>query len=150
MKKTINTFLWTSALATSLLFAQGRGTPPDPATMAQHRVEFLTNLLTLTTTQQQEATTIFTNAATAEAAVRTNLKTAHDNLKAAIQKNDTAAIDQIALTIGNLTAQSTSIDAKANAAFYQILTPDQQTKFNQSHGGFGPGPGGFGGRRRGQ
>ena len=152
MKKTINICLWTSALATSLLFAQGRGAPPDPATMAQRRVEFLTNLLTLTTAQQQEATTIFTNAATAEAAVRANLKAAHDSLSAAVQKNDVATIDQVSITIGNLTAQSTSIDAKANAAFYQILTPDQQAKFNQSRGGFGPGPGpgGFGGRRRGQ
>ena len=120
--------------------------------MVQRRVDSLSNLLTLTDSQKQQATTIFTAAANAETSVHTNLKTAHDSLTAAVNKNDLASIDQISTTIGNLTAQQTSIEAKANAAFYQILTPDQQTKFAQieQRGPFGrgPGPAGFGGRRR--
>ena len=153
MKKTFTTLFLSSTFATALLFAQRPGNPPDPATMVQRRVDFLTNQLALTDSQKQQATTIFTNAATAEASVHTNLKTAHDSLTAAISKNDIASIDQVSTTIGNLTAQQTSIDAKANAAFYQILTPEQQAKFAQAgerRGPFGPGPGpaGFGGRRR--
>lgn len=134
-------------LSSALVFAQGRGNPPDPATFVQHRVDRLTTLLSLNSTQQQQATTIFTNAATAENSLRTSLKTAHQSLQEAVQKNDSASIDQASATIGNLTAQMTSAQAKADAAFYQILTPDQQTKFTQaeSQGGFGRGrgPGGF-------
>jgi Spy/CpxP family protein refolding chaperone len=148
MKTLFPRFLLTFVFATSFLFAQPpgpRGTPPDPATMAQHRVSFLTTALTLTTAQQQQATTIFTNSALADTTVHDNLKTAHQSLSDAVKNNNTAAIDQVSTTIGNLTAQLTSNDAKANAAFYQILTPDQQAKLTQLQSQ-GPG-GGFGGRR---
>lgn len=128
-----------SLFAASCLFAQGMRTPPDPATMAQRRVAHLTTLLTLTTAQQQQATNIFTNSATADATVRTNLQTAHTALADAIKKNDTAGIDPAANTIGNLTAQLTSNNAKADAAFYLILTPDQQTKLASLKGRRGPG-----------
>jgi Spy/CpxP family protein refolding chaperone len=141
--RTISTFLLTAAL----VFAQGRGNAPDPATFVQHRVSSLTTLLSLNTAQQQQATTIFTNAATTQGSLRASLKTSHQGLQEAVQKNDIATIDQESATIGNLTAQMTSTQAKADAAFYQILTPDQQTKFTQaeSQGGFGRGrgPGGF-------
>jgi Spy/CpxP family protein refolding chaperone len=45
-------------------------------------------------------------------------------------------------------AQSTSIHAKADAAFYQILTPEQQTKLTElesQHVGPFDGPGGLAG-----
>jgi Spy/CpxP family protein refolding chaperone len=67
-------------------------------------------------------------------------------LSSAIKTNDTAAIDQAAATIGNLTAQMISNHAKAQAAFFQILTPDQQakmTQFESRHEHFG-GPEGMG------
>jgi len=49
----------------------------------------------------------------------------------------------VAANIGLLTGQIQAIQSKANAAFYAILTADQQTKFDQiGFGGFGPGPGG--------
>jgi Spy/CpxP family protein refolding chaperone len=74
------------------------------------------------------------------------MKTAHEALDAAVKSNDSAGITQAATNIGNLMAQMVAAHAKASAAFYQILTPDQQAKFNQleDHGpgfavGFGPG-----------
>jgi Spy/CpxP family protein refolding chaperone len=147
MKNKLTACLLTSAFATSLLLAQGPGNRPTPEMMVQHRVEFLTTQLALTSAQQQQATTIFTNAATAGATVRGNLKLAHQNLETAVKNNDTAGIEAAAAAIGNLTAQQTATGAKAQAAFYQILTPDQQAKFAQlggpDHGGFGRG--GFGG-----
>jgi len=150
MKKALTIFLLNSALATSLILAQGRGNPPTPAEMVERRVTFLTNQLSLTASQQQQATTIFTAAATASTALRDSSRTAHQSLGDAVKANDTAAIDRVATTIGNLTAQQTSTDAKAEAAFYQILTPDQKTKLAEVRGpgrpgGFGPGPDGFGG-----
>ena len=140
MKNNVKKALIASLFAASFAFAQGMHTPPDPATVAQRRVAHLTTQLTLTTAQQQQATNIFTNAATANAAVRANLMTAHTAIKDAVKKNDTAGIDRAAATIGNLTAQSTSTEAKADAAFYLTLTPDQQTKLAalkgmRGHGG---------------
>jgi len=133
MKNKATKVLIASLFAASSLFAQGMRTPPDPATMAQRRVSHLTTLLTLTTAQQQQATNIFTNSATANASVHTNLQTAHTAIKDAVKKNDTAGIDQSAATIGNLTSQMISSHAKAQAAFNQTLTPDQQAKMNQLH-----------------
>src|SRR6185437_5999172 len=93
--------------------------------------------------------------ATNAKATHDQIRAAHDSLKAAIQKNDAAGIEQAANTIGNLTTQMISSHAKAQAAFYQTLTPDQQTKMNEMesrHHGmgmgrrrFGHGPGGPGG-----
>jgi hypothetical protein len=66
-----------------------------------------------------------------------------------VKSNNTATIDPLTTTIGSLTGQILDIQNKADAAFYAILTADQQTALNQSHflngpGSFGPGPG-FGG-----
>jgi Spy/CpxP family protein refolding chaperone len=146
MKTKLSAFLVTSAVATSLLLAQRPGGPHTPEMMVQHRVDSLSTQLGLTTAQQQQATTIFTNAATAGASVRSNMKVAHQSLEAAVKNNDTNGIDAAAIAIGNLTTQQIASESKAHAAFYQILTPDQQTKFAQhaEHAGFGRGMG-FGG-----
>jgi Spy/CpxP family protein refolding chaperone len=126
------------ALTSALAGAQ-HGNPPDPAAMAQHRVDFLTRQLSLTPAQQQQATTIFTEGANNAKSVHDQMQAAHQNLQAAVQKNDTAAIEQISASIGNLMGQMTAAHAKAEAALYQTLTPEQQSKFNQmqSHHGFG-------------
>jgi Spy/CpxP family protein refolding chaperone len=134
-------------LTVSLAFAQQTpAAPPDPAPHIQHHVAMLTKMLGLTTEQQQNATTIFTNAHGNEANFHDSMKNAHDSLNTAVKSNDANAITQAAATIGNLTAQMVAQHAKAEAAFYQILTPDQQAKFNEfasshhgMHGGFGPG-----------
>jgi Spy/CpxP family protein refolding chaperone len=140
-----------AAILAGSLFAQRPfgGTPPDPATMIQNRVTHLTALLTLTTAQAGEATTIFTNAQAASAPVQTSLGGYRTSLEAAIKNNATATIDQLAASIGTATGQLTAIRSKAEAAFYAILTPAQQTALTAAGGGFGggrggPGRGGFG------
>ena len=109
----------------------------------------LTTLLSLTPAQQQQATTIFTNSAGADSTARASLKTAHQTLNTAVKNNDASGIEQAAATIGNVTAQTAANDAKAQAAFNQILTPDQQAKYAQwestAHGGMATS--GFHGRR---
>jgi Spy/CpxP family protein refolding chaperone len=142
-------------LASLAIFAQMP--KHDPAQRIQHHVDFLTKKLGLTPAQQQQATTIFTNQATAAKAMHEQMKTAHDNLKAAIAKNDSAAIDQAAAAIGNDTTQMISARAKAHAAFVQTLNPDQQKTLTDMEGkmhgrggwgrhgrGHGMGPGGPG------
>jgi Spy/CpxP family protein refolding chaperone len=163
MKKTLSLSVFVIALAGSLAFAQSSGssssgapTGPTRGNGIQHRINILTTLLTLTTAQQQQATTIFTNAATAAMPIHTSMKTAREALHTAVTGNDAATISTNATTIGTLTAQLTSIEATADAAFYQILTPEQQTKLtqleSQGHGAFGGvmgmGPGGFRGGPR--
>ena len=137
----------------SLAFAQRPGgAPPTPQDFVQRRVDGLTRLLTLTTAQQEQVKTILTNAASAKSAIADTAKTARQALEDAVKKNDIGGIDQAAATIGSVTAQTTSLDAKADAAVYQLLTPDQQSKFGQfpGPGGFGRGmgPDSYGGRRR--
>jgi Spy/CpxP family protein refolding chaperone len=144
-----------ATLAAALAGAQmpragGGGTPPDPATLVQMRVNMLATLLSLTDAQKTQATTIFTNAETAAQAVMSSLQTSQESLAAAVKANNTAAIDQAAGTIGTLQGQLTAIHAKGDAAFYAILTADQQAKYDAlPHGGpIGRGPG-MGGHFRG-
>ncbi len=128
MKKTLTRLALAVALSLTVAFGQNSANFANAANRVQHRVNFLTTLLGLTASQQQQATTIFTNADSAETSVRSSMRTARQSLTTAVRNNDSATIDQVSTTIGNLTAQSTAIQAKADAAFYQILTPDQQTK----------------------
>jgi Spy/CpxP family protein refolding chaperone len=123
---------------TSVFVAAQHENQTDSAQMVQHHVAFLTEQLSLTAQQQQTATTLLTEFHNNAKAVHEQLHTAQQNLHAAIQKNDTAAIEQISNTIGNLTAQQTMAHAKAMATFYQTLTPEQQSKFAEIvHHGMG-------------
>ena len=134
----------TAFLALASVFAMAQqGNPPDPAKRAQHHIDFLTKQLSLTAQQQQQATTIFSGVANNAKTTHEQMRAAHDSLKAAIQKNDTAGIEQAANTLGALTTQMTVAHAKAQAAFYQTLTPEQQTKMNdmEAHHGMGRGHG---------
>ena len=150
MKKPLFAFLVLMSFASALLLAQTNSNapgPPSPAMRVQHRVQFLTTMLSLNSAQQQQATTIFTNAATAEEAVHNSMKTAHQDLNTAVKANDAAAIDQAANAIASVMAQMISSQAKANAAFRQVLNADQQAKLEQldSQGphGFATGAGNF-------
>jgi len=110
--------------------AQTLPKPPSASEMAQHKVKTLTALLNLTAAQQQQAQAIYGSAAKSEQTLHEGEKEAREALRAAIKNDDTAAIDQVAATLGQSMAESTSIRAKADAAFYQILTPEQQSKLS--------------------
>ena len=73
-------------------------------------------------------------------ATHDKMKAAHQTLHDAVKANDPAAIDLAAGSIGNLTAQLVSSQAKAHAAFFQLLTPDQQAKMVKMHGDHAGGP----------
>ena len=146
MKKLV-TLVLASVIAVPL-FGQTPPRPPSSAERAQRQVKALTTLLNLTSTQQQQATTIYGNAAKAEQAVHQSEKDVQESLHNAIKNNDTAAIDEISSTLAQSMAQATSIKAKADAAFYQILSAEQQSKFSDlesQHLGGLDGPGGPGG-----
>jgi Spy/CpxP family protein refolding chaperone len=127
-----------AALGTCALMAQ-RGTPPDPATMVQHRVARLTTLLTLTTAQASQATTIFTNAQTAITPLHTSLEQYRDSMQTAVKGNALGTIDSLAASTGTVEGQILGIQAKADAAFYALLTAEQKTKYDSMPQGRGPG-----------
>jgi len=111
----------------------------------------MTTLLSLTSAQQQQVTTIYTNAVTTEQSIRKSERATRESLRTAVKNNDATAIDQMASSVAKSIAQLTSIRAKADAAFYQLLTADQQTKFTElenEHMGFFGGPGPPGGPPR--
>ena len=124
-------------------------TPPDPATIVANKVERLTKLLTLSTSQASQATTIFTNALNLVTPIETSLRTDRQSLQTAVKANDVATIESVSTNIGSLTGQILTIQNKADAAFYAILSTTQQNTLNQSRGfgrgfgrrGAGPGAG---------
>jgi Spy/CpxP family protein refolding chaperone len=138
----------TAGLSLTQAIAQDR---PDPAQMVQMRVDRMNDDLKLSKAQQKQITGIYMDAQTANQSVMGNMRTAQEALVAAIKSNDANAMTQAANTMGSLTAQVTVNNAKAEAAVYAALTPDQQAKFQPRVGGmgFGGGQGGQGGRRRG-
>lgn len=128
--KTLMAVALTAVLAMAAS-AQNPPSPPSQADRVQHHIQHLAVMLSLTPAQQQQATTLLTNVMNAQEASQPSMKAAHDALQTAVKNNDANAIQQAANTIGQLTAQSIANHAKAMATFYQTLTPDQQTKFQQ-------------------
>jgi Spy/CpxP family protein refolding chaperone len=120
-----------AALLAIPMSGQSPFTPPDPAQRVQQQVKSLTTLLSLTAAQQQKAAAIYTDSATAEKTAHEDMKSVRQSLQSATKSNDTAAIDQASTSMGESMAQITSIHAKADAAFYQILTPAQQEKWSE-------------------
>lgn len=129
MLKTLSVFSSAIALSAALAFAQGPGTPPDPATMAERRVDMLAAQLVLTDAQKATALSIYTTAYTATQPIQTSLQANRTSINDAVKANNTATIDQLAVTSGTLNGQLTAINSKAEAAFYATLTSDQQTKY---------------------
>jgi Spy/CpxP family protein refolding chaperone len=139
------------ALSAPSMFAQTADAtataPPDSADhiarMVQHRVNYMTTVLSLTTAQQTQVKTILTTAATNSSSTHASMKAARTALDTAIHSNDAAGMEQAATTIGLLTTQETLAHAKTEAAVFQALTPEQQTKMTQLEA---DGPHGFGHR----
>src|SRR3984885_11273776 len=118
--------------------------PPTPAQTLANQVARLTKLPDLQSSQQTPATIIITTEQTALATLRTSMQTARTGLQTAITSNDTATIGTDATQIGSLTGEEVLAQATASAAFYAILTADQQSKY-ETLGPLGGGPGGPGG-----
>ena len=151
MKKSCRTLLLLTALSATVVFGQesrmqrggGLGGPS-----IENRIARLTTLLTLTAAQQTQATSIFTAAQTTITTLRTSLSAARTALQTAVRANDATTITAQSTQIGTLTGQQVAAEASAEAAFYALLTPAQQTIYNELRsGGFGRGLSGPGGPR---
>ncbi len=143
-------FIWPAAagmaLTAGMLFAQTATPTPTPQKhagwMAQ-RFDRLAAELNLTDAQKTQAKAIFANAAQQVKALAPQLKQGHQAIQTLTQSGDqtqfNAQIQGLANTQGSLMAQMAVIHATAEFQFRALLTPDQQTKFDQLHAQMGPG-----------
>jgi hypothetical protein len=105
---------------------------PHTAAKQAKYISFLSALLSLSPGQQAETADIFAAVTTSAGQLKATAKTHKKNLGASAAANDSGGISQASLAIGKVASQRHTIDAKANAAFFQILTAAQQdtlTKF---------------------
>lgn len=134
MTKRIFLALTAATLFTSLLAADDHDdrnkVPLTPAQQVARTVARLTVRLNLTTTQQAQATAIFTTEQAALGALVIPRQAARASLQTAIRSNSAASIQSQALALGRLEEQQVLADATAEAAFYAILTPAQQTTYS--------------------
>jgi Spy/CpxP family protein refolding chaperone len=132
MRTGLSTICVAAGLFTGHVFAQASrdGTLPDPQTMALRRVDRLARELSMTDAQKTNATTIFTDAYTASQSIRSDFQSNRQALSEAVKKNDTTAIDSLSIVSGTLDGQMIAVDSRAEAAFYAILTADQQAKYD--------------------
>src|SRR5579863_6731419 len=115
-----------AALGAVSLFAAE--TSADGAHRHGHRGAFLSSQLNLTPAQQTQTKSIFQDARQSATPLRQQLKQTRQSLRAAIQANNTAQIQQLAVTEGSEMGQLAGIHGTAMAKAYQVLTPDQQQK----------------------
>jgi len=140
------TFSLSALLAGGLLFAQGFGPMGGHGGMGRPGgmggpggLKFLTNYLSLTATQQTQAQAIFTAEHQSAQPVMTQLKTQRQAIEAAIEAGQTPEqVTQLATAEGPLLAQEAGIRAAAQAQFWALLTPDQQTKLKSLHASMQP------------
>jgi len=121
---------WTAVAAlgaASLFAAQTSANGPSAGHHRHGRMgAFLSSYLNLTPAQQAQQKTIFQNARQSAMPVRQQLKQTRQSLRAAIQANNSAQIQQLAASEGSQVGQLAAIRSTAMAQAYQILTPDQQ------------------------
>jgi Spy/CpxP family protein refolding chaperone len=115
--------------ASTSLFAA----PTSPAEGHRHgrHGAFLSAYLNLTPAQQAQQKSIFEGARQSAQPLRKQLQQTRQSLRAAVQANDTAQIQQLAQTEGSELGQLMAIRSTAMAKVHQILTPEQQQKLNE-------------------
>jgi Spy/CpxP family protein refolding chaperone len=141
MKRTITTLAAGMALAAGLTFAQTTA-PAQPAQLGQAkhhvargmRMGRIAQALNLTDAQKQQAKGIFQQAHQSAQPLVQQLKQNREALAAAVKADNSAQIQQLSATQGQLRGQMTAIRTEAMAKFYStVLTPDQRTKLDQMH-----------------
>jgi hypothetical protein len=106
-------------------------TIPKSAAKQTKYINFLTTYLSLLPNQKSQTESIFSTASASKAELKKNIKAARQSLSQAVKNNNLAGIGNASVAIGTLVAQRHSIGANANAAFFQLLTSDQQARLSQ-------------------
>lgn len=131
LKQGLKLIMLISILA-PLTFAQAPSQPQDPVARIQARVKALSDFVSLSDSQKQQITTIWTDADKNAAGARASMSSMRADLRKAVKSNDAAAIDKIAAEIGSIEGKNMAAGAKANAAIYALLTAEQKTKLDSA------------------
>lgn len=127
-------FILTVCAAAVVLTASAQipNPPSGFPTQPPSRVEFLTRHLSLSSSQQTEAKTIFDAENAAIKPLMAALQQAQSALTtAAKQGQSDSELDQLAEPVGACLGNIAAVHAKAERQFYAILTPEQQTKYDK-------------------
>lgn len=131
---------WTAVatLGAASLFAASTSPASGPGYGHRHgrMGAFLSSYLNLTPAQQSQEKAIFQSARQSAMPVRHQLRQTRQELRTAIQANNTAQIQQLAKAEGSEVGQLSAIRGGAMAKAYQILTLEQQqqlAKLRQAH-----------------
>jgi Spy/CpxP family protein refolding chaperone len=130
----MRTFLLSICAAVLAMTASAQIPTPSSGLPAQppSRLEFLTNYLSLTTSQQAQAQTIFNAEDGSTRPLMAGLQQAQSALTAADKQGQSdSALDQLAAAVGGYSANIASVHAKAEKQFYAILAADQQAKYDK-------------------
>lgn len=129
------------ALAAGLAFSQTVPAPanPDAGTQRRHfthkrgfRAGRFANALGLTDGQRQQVRAVMKEAAQNAQPLRAQLRQDRAQMRDAIKANDTARIQALAATQGQLLGQLAAIRSTAFAKVYNtVLTPEQRDKAGQ-------------------
>jgi Spy/CpxP family protein refolding chaperone len=87
--------------------------------------------LNLTDAQKEQAKAIREKYRASSKDVRTQMRTLHDQLKAAREANNTAEVDRLNQQRERLMASAKQTRTAQRNEFRSILTPEQQAKFDQ-------------------
>ena len=116
-------------MAASMAIAQT--TPAAPAPARRHARREMMQALALTPAQKQQAKSIFQNTRQQVQPLAQQLQQDRQSLKAAIQSNDSAQIQQLSAAMGTLRGQMLGLRSAGRAQFFAMLTPDQKAKAAQ-------------------
>jgi Spy/CpxP family protein refolding chaperone len=107
---------------------------PGPTNPPEHPVfghPQMMEALNLTTTQKQQANTIFSDARQKAQPIREDMRQNREALDAAVKANNTSQIESLSSQWGILQGKAQAIRSTAMAKFYAILTPEQRIKADQ-------------------
>jgi Spy/CpxP family protein refolding chaperone len=129
---------WTAvaALGAASLFAAETAAPASGFHRHGRMGAFLSSYLNLTPAQQAQEKSIFEGARQSAHPIRQQLMQTRHSLRAAIEANNTAQIQQLAQAEGSAVGQLAAIRSTAMAKVYQVLTPEQRqelAKLRQAH-----------------
>ena len=117
--------------------APATGTRPAPEKAPFRHPVFghqqMMQALNLTTAQQQQADTIFSDARQKAQPIRQEIRQNREALYAAVKANNTSEIDRLSSKQGELQGAALAVRFEAMAKFYAILTPEQRTTWDQVH-----------------
>jgi Spy/CpxP family protein refolding chaperone len=129
MKRFLVTLTVLGAMAATVAIAQP--TPAAQAPARAHSRREMIQALDLTPAQKQQAKSIFQNTRQQVQPLIQQLTQDRQSLKAAIQSNDTAQIQQLSTAMGTRRGQVIGIRSAARAQFFALLTADKKAKASQ-------------------